>query len=108
MGTETAGREGGGLPSPSCGEGSGVGAASPARRGGVRIACPYGSTAKRRRPVGFRVLASKVRISVVPAMSSVTARRSPAVPVATMRAPLGSIAVRSGPEAVLPSPRKRR
>lgn len=58
--------------------------------------------------MGLRVLASKVRISVVPPTSSVTARRSPAVPVATMRAPFGSMAVRSGPDAELPSPRKRR
>ena len=40
-------------------------------------------------PAGFSVLASKVRISVAPPMSSVTTSRSPAMPVATMRAPLG-------------------
>ena len=39
--------------------------------------------------------ASKVRISVVPPISSVTTSRSPATPVETMRAPFGRVAVTS-------------
>ena len=46
-------------------------------------------------PAGFSVLASKVRISVTPPISSVTTSRSPATAVETMRAPLGSVAMMS-------------
>ena len=46
-------------------------------------------------PAGFSVLASKVRISVTPPISSVTTSRSPATAVETMRAPFGSVAVMS-------------
>src|SRR5712664_3550617 len=55
----------------------------------------HGSFANLNRPAGFSVFASKVRISVTPPISSVRTSRSPATPVATMRAPFGSTAVAS-------------
>jgi hypothetical protein len=69
---------------------------------------PHGSVAKRSRPVGRKVLRSKVRISVAPPTSSVTAMRSSATPVATMRAPLGRRAVASTSGPALPPDVKRR
>ena len=74
----------------------------------------YGSVANRNRPTGLSVLTSKVRISVAPPTSIVTAMRSPAAAVAMMRAPFGSSAVISAGAVVadtagaLPSARKRR
>ena len=67
----------------------------------------YGSVAKRSRPAGFSVLASNVRISIAPPVSIVTAMRSSATAVATMRAPFGSKAVTSA-GAALPSDLKTR
>jgi hypothetical protein len=67
----------------------------------------HGSLANLSFPAGFSVCASKLWISVAPPTSSVTRSRSPATPVATIRAPFGSTAVTSV-LAALPSLRKRR
>jgi len=69
----------------------------------------YGSFANFNRPVGFSVLASKVRISVAPPISSVITSWSPATAVDAIRAPFGSTAVTSGDAAAeLPPEWKRR
>src|SRR5262249_18028096 len=72
----------------------------------ARLAAAHGSVAKRRRPVGLSVLASKVRISIAPPTSSVTAMRSSATAALMMRAPFGSSAVTSA--GALPSALKTR
>src|SRR5262249_43737204 len=61
----------------------------------ARSAAAHGSVAKRSRPVGLSVLTSKVRISIAPPTSIVTAMRSSATAVAITRAPFGSSAVTS-------------
>ena len=66
----------------------------------------YGSLANFSLPAGFSVLASKVRISVAPPISSVTTRRSPATPVETMRAPFGSIGRGIGGDSAFPGAEK--
>src|SRR5262249_40939385 len=66
----------------------------------------HGSVAKRSRPVGLSVLTSKVRISIAPPTSSVTAMRASAPAAAMTRAPLGSSAVTSA--GALPSALKTR
>jgi hypothetical protein len=54
-------------------------------------------------PTGLNVFTSNVRISVTPAVSTVTTTRSPATPVETIRAPFGRVAVISVSAAGLPS-----
>src|SRR5262249_20749336 len=72
----------------------------------VTMPPPHGSGANLSRPIGLSVLASKVRISIAPPMSSVTAMRSSASAVETTRAPFGNSAVTSAP--ALPSALKTR
>ena len=71
----------------------------------ARTSIVHGSVANRNRPTALNDFKSNVRISSTPLSSIVTAMRFSATVVATIFAPLGSMAVTS---AALPSSRKTR
>ena len=70
-------------------------AVAPGRARPPRTHESQGSVANLIRPVSFSVLTSKVRISVAPAISSVTTMRSSATAVAVTRAPFGKVIMAS-------------